>query len=273
MKKIKVKKTKYNKKSLKNLIQNNKDLTDEQKDSIKKESSKMRSKSYKWKVVLNLPSSNPDWCFTESMLCKLNGYGFDYYIIKHDKDSYIDEYGEIQTKTIHYHLVLKDSKFKLKTTTKSMLDFLSKLFGLEKNLITIEISYRFESDIAYLVHALDSDKYQYDYHSIITNRNANCTYIILKCKFADNVNRIDDMDFSDLNYYIYECNCTFRDISELVTKSYLKEYAYIINSLIACRDSEMYKALAHHNKQKEKYKNFEQYYLEIMSKGARTIKV
>ena len=110
MKKNKKVKSNYNSKSLDNLLQNNKNLSTEEKNAIKKDSAKMRTKSYKWRIVINVPEGreNLSILFSEnsSRLQKLEGYGFDYYAICHDKDWIIDENNIKKMKTIHYHLIL-----------------------------------------------------------------------------------------------------------------------------------------------------------------------
>lgn len=285
MKKIKKVKSNYNQKSLDNLVQNNKKLSSEQKEEIIKDSAKMRTKSFRWKIILNLPKLSENQTITDnsnifkifegsSLLHKLEGYGFDYYAIFHDKDTYIDDDGISHDKTLHCHLILDDRKYKLNTTTKAMLEFLSKLFLLPKDCISIEPCHRLNSDIGYLVHALDKDKYQYDMSKIITNRRANCNYIICKClQEVKNDNKIEEIEFEDLNYYIYDMNCSFRDLTQLLSKDFIQKNAYIINCLIAERNSQIYQALGVHNKAEEKYKSLEQYQLEIALKGSKKLKV
>lgn len=138
-------------------------------------------KSYKWSGVIelpkeinNLPADDKiieDWAY-KHIYSKFNllrvKFGYDYFFIFHDAD--IKEDGS--KKRTHLHFVIIDNFYQLKTTKKSMLKFLSNLFDLDINAITLEALYRKEMAIKYLTHCEDVEKAQYDYKKILTNRIA-----------------------------------------------------------------------------------------------------
>lgn len=96
----------------------------------------------------------------------LEGIG-DYFYILHDKDT--DSNGEI--KGLHGHLVIFSDKGR---SSGSWVTYLSGLFQVDEDAISVEIVKNEKSAVQYLIHATkeakDEGKYQYDKSEIQTNK-------------------------------------------------------------------------------------------------------
>ena len=106
----------------------------------------------------------------------LEGIG-DYFYILHDKD--IDSKGEI--KGLHAHLVIFSEKGR---SSGSWVAYLSGLFQVEEDAISVEIVKNDKSAVQYLIHATkeakDEGKYQYDKSEIQTNKKGLLTELLKK---------------------------------------------------------------------------------------------
>ena len=93
----------------------------------------------------------------------LDEIAINYYFILHDKDIDNDT-GEIERP--HYHLVFTTAK---RVRLGTILNRISKILGINKIMITIDIAFNYNYHIRYLTHLDDQNKYQYDPNDIITN--------------------------------------------------------------------------------------------------------
>lgn len=103
--------------------------------------------------------------------------------IKHDKD--IDNYGNL--KTMHYHLILLFvGNYRIKTIINLLID----LFHCNENQISIEKCSNVASQVQYLIHLNDIDKYQYDRKDIVSNN-----YDLLNnyLKTLSNINDVNEL--------------------------------------------------------------------------------
>lgn len=106
----------------------------------------------------------------------LEGLGAYFYIL-HDKD--IDKNGEM--KGLHAHLVIFAEKGR---SSGNWLTYLSALFQVEEDAISIEIVKNDKGAVQYLIHATkeakDEGKYQYDKAEIQTNKKGLLTALLKK---------------------------------------------------------------------------------------------
>ena len=106
----------------------------------------------------------------------LEGLGAYFYIL-HDKDT--DKNGEI--KGLHAHLVIFAEKGR---SSGTWLTYLSALFQVEEDAISIEIVKNDKSAVQYLIHAtkeaIEEGKYQYDKSEIQTNKKGLLTSLLKK---------------------------------------------------------------------------------------------
>ncbi len=234
----------YNEESKKNLINNPENTkTEEEKKQIQKKASENKIKSFKWSGVIELPKDInelpadnkiiQDWAL-KHIYSKFNllrsKFGYDYYFMFHDAD--IKEDGT--KKRTHLHFVIIDNFYELKTTKKSMLKFLSNLFDIDANAITLEALYRKEMAIKYLTHCEDADKAQYDFKKILTNRVAERNRIFKDFEIMKNDTNalVDSLDSKNLDFLIYESRATLRDLLKIVSLRWIKANLNLINNLI-----------------------------------------
>ena len=104
----------------------------------------------------------------------LEGIGYYFYIL-HDKDT--DSNGEL--KGLHGHLVIFSDKGR---SSGSWVAYLSGLFQVEEDAISVEIVKNEKSAVQYLIHATkeakDEGKYQYDKSEIQTNKKGLLTELL-----------------------------------------------------------------------------------------------
>jgi len=138
---------------------------------LKKKPTPPNKTSDYWTIVIDAPinEKNPNATgeakeFLTTVLTTLNNstiYPFIASII-HDRD--IKPTGEL--KTIHAHCFIDTPT---KPTKKELLDTLSELLNVDRNLITIEATNNEFLQVQYLIHKNDQMKAQYEASEIITN--------------------------------------------------------------------------------------------------------
>ena len=106
-------------------------------------------------------------------------------VIKHDKD-YNEEIK--QMKTLHYHVVLVlSSSARVGTIINTLIDVFR---GLNENQISIEKCSSVSSQVRYLIHLDDYDKFQYNENDILTNNREQVDYYLKEIKKINDVNDI-----------------------------------------------------------------------------------
>ena len=113
---------------------------------------------------------------------RLNGFGLPFvamYAILHDKDSRkvwseAQQANVIDLKSKHIHVVVKLQTFNAKPNPKAFLAYIANACGVLGDAIEKPKSgrYAYDNMIAYLVHAKDKDKYQYDPKEVISIDNS-----------------------------------------------------------------------------------------------------
>lgn len=89
------------------------------------------------------------------------------YIIKHDRDNFFDDEGNIVGKTNHFHCLIKFVLKQGPTLTEA-----SQILGIERNFIETPArgKYGYINKLAYLMHAKETEKYPYDASDVKTIR-------------------------------------------------------------------------------------------------------
>lgn len=98
----------------------------------------------------------------KDLLDYVNNRGYEYFIIKHDKD--IDSQGELIRP--HWHIVISSIK---RLRVKQVLNELSNCLITNLENIQIQEVLEHSASVQYLIHKNNLEKYQYSINDIITN--------------------------------------------------------------------------------------------------------